>query len=348
MVSIEHLITVSNLRARVKMAARNQAPEAHPYQGLKGSFGEAVWLEDFSPYTIDELNDMWREKFNANDGPSLCFLDIYFVSSRDDFGHFWLYFSRDRSVEIVIELFPGLPCEVSQARQFVEMTFVRVGTSATELGYGFDEASGSSGWQIWLSVDAQDVRVGELYSRWEALRRTLTMYHGNIGPDPRVQLVRDLWEKKFDAVLRLREGPWLECKETLRLNERDHKEQLANTICAFANANQSAIILVGYGTEKIDSVDTVAKLAPVPVGGNSCERYRNLIDAYVTPHVRGLVVEHADTGNGHVIVVITIPAQREADKWFKVRRPGSPSHDPEYRIWLRRGDGMVEVKEAGN
>ncbi|NUT46376.1 MAG: hypothetical protein HOV94_03500 [Saccharothrix sp.] len=159
------------------------------------------------------------------------------------------------------------------------------------------------------------------------------------------ELRRHLDNRNAAALIGVPESESLDCKMAVDLDTEAGKVELAQDVARFANSEHAALLVVGARTKKVDGVDTVAKLTPVPREGNRPQRYSDVIDARVYPPVRGLSVRLVDTGDDRCLVVVDIPAQREADKPFLVHGAlvGGKVEGAFFSIVRRRGEASVPV-----
>lgn len=342
--SFLELLKFSNLKTRVRFYGEPIVTVDWD-DPLCTFYGAEVLLEHFVSFSVDEIAEGLQEKFDASEAIQTCYLTMRFIVERKVGELITFAFGRDRSVALQFEFYPGMPYRTVQARNIVESASVRAAASLTDISYGVRDDDGASGWYVEMSLNSHDVQVAAIFDCWQAIRRALCAYHGDTGPDPRVQILSDLHEGDFDKVIGQTENEWLDFKYEFDLGKERGKTALVKSVASFANADQSALLVVGIETTRIGGRDTAVRLAPVPADKNSRDRYQQVIDSYVFPKVRGLKIDHIEISDSSVIVVIDVPAQREVDKWFRALRPGSPRDQPEFDIWLRRGEGTLRLLE---
>jgi hypothetical protein len=129
----------------------------------------------------------------------------------------------------------------------------------------------------------------------------------------------------LESIVGLPESEWLEVKSraydlnapTSRASRE--KLELAQDIARFANGEVSAVLVVGYRTERNSSGgEVIEKVTAVKRAGADFEQHRKVIDSHIYPTVEGLRIERVLVEDDRAVLVIEIPRQPEHLKPFLV------------------------------
>ena len=118
------------------------------------------------------------------------------------------------------------------------------------------------------------------------------------------------------------EQDWLDFKEQpYFLNIPKQRWELAKDVANMASNEQGGCIVLGLATKKdTDDFEEIAsKVKPFPCDLIDEQRYRDLIDSYSYPPVRGLKIRQYRRGAGCLALII-IPPQSEDDRPFLLKR----------------------------
>ncbi|PPK63523.1 hypothetical protein V5P93_000422 [Actinokineospora auranticolor] len=174
-------------------------------------------------------------------------------------------------------------------------------------------------WEYRIELGHLGSTVGELAA---CLKRAISLISipGDGGYDaPRIsEITHHLNADNLDYLIGLAENHCLEFKMRADLSSEAGRIEMAQDVARFANAEHSALLIIGVRTERLNGVDTAEKLTPVDPKVNSPQRYRAILDARIYPPVRGLQVAQKQVDPERCIVVITIPLQRDQDRPFLV------------------------------
>jgi schlafen family protein len=116
---------------------------------------------------------------------------------------------------------------------------------------------------------------------------------------------------RFEELIGGVEDEHLECKSApYQLDQDRQKMELAKDVSALANAD-GGILLIGVQTEKNPSHlgDEIRRISAVPPNLVDCEQYRNVLNEWVYPTIRGLQIlwcAHAKA-DGTGIVSVRVP-----------------------------------------
>ncbi|MET8438593.1 hypothetical protein ABZV61_39025 [Streptomyces sp900116325] len=101
----------------------------------------------------------------------------------------------------------------------------------------------------------------------------------------------------------------------------------------FANTTTGGLVLIGFGTAKSGSVETISKMVPMPRETVDADQYRKTIDDNLVPRVHGLTVEWLDRGdNSEVGRTFAFQTSRTC--------PGDLGHRPSAARSSRTGHGV--------
>lgn len=306
-----------------------------------------VWTDHFRAYTFHAMRSQLEEFFDSK--PKLdCFSIVFHFMNGKNIGSINVGFNRDWTMRVWLAFSGGIPYTTDRARTIAEAAFIRIGASVHEIYYDNDDEECS--WDLSLRLNDSSATIDGFMECWKAARSGLCTYRGDTGPDRAFTVIYKLTEGRFDEVIGEIESSSSEFKSNLRLNEIRHKDMLAKSVVAFANGDRSAALVVGFRTEKVGlgNHDTVVEMTPVPGADHFPERYRQIIDSYVHPPIRGLGINTIAAGDDSVIVIITVPAQREGDKPFACRRTIGSGTEKRVvdKYFLRREEGTIELTEA--
>lgn len=135
------------------------------------------------------------------------------------------------------------------------------------------------------------------------------------------------------------ECSWFEVKSrAYRLDNPSDKAELLKDVAELANAC-GGLLLIGFATSIIDGREALAEVSPLAVEDVDPEKYRKILRSSVCPTIRDLRVERIDAGSGQCILMIDVPAQREADKPFVVPGPAVGKLFPSVAVPIRDDDG---------
>jgi hypothetical protein len=187
-------------------------------------------------------------------------------------------------------------------------------------------------------------------SVWQAYRKlsfTLTTYPSDLAKSSEgVQLALRLGRP--DVLIGAPESAWLEVKsyDYHRLSSEAEKIKLAQDVARFANADGGLLVL-GLRTSKLNGVDIISRVTPLPLPSRSISQYRKVIDAHVYPLVRGLDISTVQLDRGELLT-ISIPPQSDDDKPFVVHGNLGGITDSKVKgqfvsVVYRRGDEAADL-----
>jgi hypothetical protein len=122
---------------------------------------------------------------------------------------------------------------------------------------------------------------------------------------------------RASVLIGLPEGPSLEVKRPLKLDDTPSKLNLSKQAAAMANALNGGVIIIGASTQKVDGRDTINQLhgfAATQLIGKTYKIFRQ----YIYPPIANLRVESSGIGQAGEILLIDIPAQPEELRPFMV------------------------------
>ncbi len=136
-------------------------------------------------------------------------------------------------------------------------------------------------------------------------------------------LVDALKRGDFDAVLGTSESEWVEFKsEVYPLDAPKGPREYAKDVAAFANAG-GGLIVIGYKTEKAetDLESRAQEHRPCPKNLVAPKKLADILANTVFPAVQGITtVWFPDSEDPKGVLLVTVPAQRQPDKPFIVRK----------------------------
>ncbi|MGC7102738.1 helix-turn-helix domain-containing protein [Amycolatopsis lurida] len=349
--TLTEAVKFSNLRARLKLYNREIVDPGSMEDNDHGFVqGVDVWLDDLAKFTLNDFQDWLQPRFAETKALETFIIAFHFeTGARPE--EVAAFFERDGRLKLQSGLDGGIPYPLDEAIQMAEQAFTRVGLSVDDLNHGYADAEleiEEDYWFVTLSANDQSVTLEEIRKALQAARSSLCSFRGTLGADQRNLLRRRLLEGQFMEVTGTAECEWLEFKSELTLGSRHGNNELIKAVTAFANGHCSSMLVVGVGTERRDGQDKAAALTPLPARVHTEERYRDIIDSHVVPLIRGLRIEIAEMTKEEVLVIVTVPAQREQDKPFvALTKVGSGSDRHEVQtVYLRRGGGTVRLNTA--
>jgi hypothetical protein len=141
------------------------------------------------------------------------------------------------------------------------------------------------------------------------------------------------------SLLGMRECGWLEVKSrAYRLDNPGDKAELLKDVAQLANA-QGGLLLIGFATAKTDGRDVLIEVSALAAEDLDPEKYRKTLRSGVCPTIRDLRVERLDAGSGQYVLMVDVPAQRDADKPFVVPGPAVGKLFPSVAVPIRDDDG---------
>lgn len=139
-----------------------------------------------------------------------------------------------------------------------------------------------------------------------------------------IELITALGAGDFQKILGTPEGQDIDFKKApYHLADPKHKWELAKDVAAFANA-RGGLIVIGVGTDLHPNnvVETASGIHAVRKDVERFETYTDIIRGAVHPVVRGVKLHWfpPDVSVGEGLLVLEVPPQDDADKYFLVRR----------------------------
>jgi hypothetical protein len=220
-------------------------------------------------------------------------------------GHLQVHFQVDHSV-------------TTDRNTVVEITrriFNRPNDFVQLLEHAIDVEDGPF-WSYQMICDPTGRTVGSIWQGYKTLHFMLTTLPEDLAKSTKgVQLALRLGRP--DALIGTPESSWLEAKSPdYLLSSETEKIKLAHDVARFANADGGLLVL-GLRTSRLNGVDTISRVTPLPMPARQVARYPAIIDAHLYPLVRGLDVFTVPYDKGELLV-IGIPAQPQDDKPFLV------------------------------
>jgi hypothetical protein len=171
-------------------------------------------------------------------------------------------------------------------------------------------------WSYHMICDPTGRTVRSIWQAYRTLCFSLTTSPSDLMKSPKgVQLALRLGRP--DTLIGSPESYWLEVKSMdYLLSSAAEKIKLAQDVARFANAD-GGLLVIGLDTSKLNGVDIISRVTPLPMPARQVARYRAIIDAHVYPFVRGLDVFSVPCDGGE-LVVVSVPRQSEDDKPFVV------------------------------
>jgi hypothetical protein len=172
-------------------------------------------------------------------------------------------------------------------------------------------------WSYQLACDPIGRTVGSIWQGYKTLCFMLTT-----SPEDLVKsaegVQRALRLGRPDVLIGTSESSWLEAKSRdYLLSSATKKIELALDVARFANADGGLLVL-GLRTSRVNGVDTISRVSPLPMPARQAARYRRIIDDHLYPFANGLDVFTVPYDQGELLV-ISIPAQSQDDKPFLVQ-----------------------------
>ncbi|MFD9891993.1 helix-turn-helix domain-containing protein [Amycolatopsis sp. NPDC059027] len=287
---------------------------------------------DFSSMILDQLHEDLRLRY-ADEFDQIC---ISFRGAEPNRDYLDVFFIGDDVIEIETTLYRAVPYPIDEVRSIAEAGLVEASVTITQ----FFEFSEEYAWIVRGRVEDPTIKIENLWQCRSWLLESLCVTAGSSIPIDHIgDVLHSIRSRDFNSLLGRVETSWLEFKSSINLDSGKGKSQLAQKVAAFANSDQTALLVVGFETTKINGADTVVKFTPVRIESNSRDRYQQVLDHWVVPFIVGLQIEIIDAGDGLVVVVIIVPAQRGRDKPFLLL---AGSEKPNYfSIVRRRGEGAV-------
>jgi hypothetical protein len=139
-----------------------------------------------------------------------------------------------------------------------------------------------------------------------------------------VELIRALNEQAFDRLLDTPESDTIDFKTTrYELDQPRGRWELAKDVTAFANA-RGGVIVLGVETQRNpnDVVERASAIRPLRKRLVNTDQCRDVIAGWIHPMVRDFRCHwfSPDPAVDEGLLLLEVPAQREEDKYFVVRR----------------------------
>jgi hypothetical protein len=215
-----------------------------------------------------------------------------------------------------------------------------------ELGYVSPQEDDIPAWHYFMICDPLGQSVGSFWEAYKTLQFALTTAPEDLVKSSEgVQLALRLGRP--DALIGTPESSWLDAKSTdYFVSSATEKIKLAQDVARFANATGGLLVL-GLKTSKLNGVDTISRVTPLPLPARSVAQYRSVIDAHVYPFVRGLEVFSVPYAKGELLA-ISIPPQPDDYKPFLVHGNLGNITDNKVKgqfvsVVQRRGDGAEYI-----
>lgn len=346
--SLLKLMDFSNLRARVKL--HNAGAEdrgSRVDNDYERGAGVDVWLDDFVTMSVTAIEEGLHREFEVR--PSLrWYIVIFHYMNGTRLEGLTLVVQRGEQPELGFTLGGGIPWDADAARRIVTEAFIPVGASVQYVTHlPADEENDEDQWCVGLIANDGSATFDAIRAAVKTVRSALCTFRGELGTDRRTVARRSLLEGRFGDLYGEVESQWLECKAELAIGSREGNHELVKSVSGIANAHQSGLLVIGMRTAPVAGRDEIVEVSPVPARAHVSDRYRKIIDSHVHPTIVGLEVDLIEA-DGRVVVVVSVPAQREQDKpfvtTFSVRN--GPSAEPMHAVYQRRGDRTVQLSIA--
>lgn len=302
-----------------------------------------VCLNDVSKYTVDQLAGAIAEAIaSTGDGNPIRCIELYGDGERE---RCVLDIYDASRVEIFVGVSPGLPLNEDVCRSMLNPLAESIGGELVGVRRGYDPEDEIPLWDVVVHLNDLGITPERLEVFANEVRRMIELPPQSKNFHDLGWLVNMLRSSRLGVIVGCAESNWLDFKMLTDVESNSGKIKIAREVAAFANGDRSAVLVIGYKTDKVDGVDIAVKLTPVTSRWHEPDRYRKIIDERIVPHVRGLEVNRVDAGGGTCVVWILIPAQPDQLKPFLVRGAivDSKTRGEFFSIDVRRGDATMSV-----
>jgi hypothetical protein len=178
------------------------------------------------------------------------------------------------------------------------------------------QSATEAGWQVGVETARRGATVGDLI---DACARVVAVVQATAAGLDRGTAADAIRAGYAEALVGARESAWLEAKSApWDLTTEGGRIEASQDVARFAN-EAGGLIVVGATTKHRSDDEVIVRVGGIRPGLLSLRRLRMILDAHVYPPVDALdLAEVPLKGSGNVIVLISIPGQREAAKPFIV------------------------------
>lgn len=166
-------------------------------------------------------------------------------------------------------------------------------------------------------------------------RETLTMPY---------LLLRTLQMGNAESLIGQAESEWLEVKsvayELQGKDETRWKTELAQDVSQFANSPDGGLLLIGFRTKKMNGIDSINKITPIPRSPTRRQVYGDTLKRRVHPPISGLQIGEFTWGKAD-IVYIYVPPQQDENRPYLVT--GAIINKCDISIVRRQGADCIPV-----
>lgn len=123
------------------------------------------------------------------------------------------------------------------------------------------------------------------------------------------------------------------------------KIELAQDVARFANGDQDAVLVLGYGEGKSGQDTVINSIKEIKLKDFDPATYVNILDARIVPAVTGLTVDSVETSPGKGIIYIFVPAQPAEMQPYLVHGVVAEGkvEGAFFSIVQRRGEGSITI-----
>lgn len=178
------------------------------------------------------------------------------------------------------------------------------------------QSATEAGWQVGVETARRGATVGDLI---DACARVVAVVQATAAGLDRGTAADAIRAGYAEALVGARESAWLEAKSApWDLTTEGGRIEASQDVARFAN-EAGGLIVVGATTKHRSDDEVIVRVGGIRPGLLSLRRLRMILDAHVYPPVDALdLAEVPLKGSGNVIVLISIPGQKEAAKPFIV------------------------------
>jgi hypothetical protein len=217
----------------------------------------------------------WSEYAQAvRDGPDS---EIYFESDETYSDVIFFHITERGHLQVHFQVDHTVTTDRNTVIEITRRIFSRPYDLIQLLDHSIDPEDGPV-WSYQMICDPTGRTVGSIWQGYKTLCFMLTTSRQDLVKSAEgVQLALRLGRP--DVLLGTPESSWLEAKSPdYLLSSETEKIKLAHDVARFANADGGLLVL-GLRTSRLNGVDTISRVTPLPMPARQVARYRAIIDA---------------------------------------------------------------------
>jgi hypothetical protein len=312
---------------------------------LRIALGEIdILIDDFRSAPMRDIQLALLSIFAPHKRGNYISMTVHANPGKANYEIFGLTFYKDGRVTYEKLYFQPMPYAADFCTLIVRSIFTKIGCSPLKIAHDRDPYD--PGWIIELGVNDLEITLDDLNDCHTSLRQKICIPSDiDADTDSQIDLLHAVKEGNTENIIGTKESRTLEFKSQVDLDSEAGKVELAQDIARFANEEEAATIIVGVRTKRREGQDVATKIVPLDATKHTVKRYQDIIDSRVYPPIRGLEISQVETTENRVLIIISIPSQRQDERPFLVHGAivDGKVEGVFFSVVRRRGEGSIPV-----